>query len=180
MHSHDIPLHLFTTPLAQFVHEAAAIYQKWRWQRLWKTPPLVFPKTVSSVFGTFVGWKCHLYVLNIAFSYHFSFLFGWMEITSIPGCDFARIFKMFPLMFLTWRLEHINPLGCRTKPRPRGISMSWSGQDFWRFHKGTMKGQFVHASWPGAGWNVDSWKSTYDSWYITYTFYKYVCLNIYM
>lgn len=77
-----------------------------------------------------------------------SFLGGLIDITPIP--------------------EFVNPLGCRNK----------AGKTPGRFHKGTMKGQFVHASWPGAGCKRRFMKIYL--WYITYTWYKYVCLNIYI
>lgn len=152
MHSHDIPLHLFTTPLAQFVHEAAAIYQKWTWQRLWKTPPpLCFQRSRFINFPALsVGdgstppcfEQSRFLIISV------SFLGGLIDITPIP--------------------EFVNPLGCRNK----------AGKTPGRFHKGTMKGQFVHASWPGAGCKRRFMKIYL--WYITYTWYKYVCLNIYI
>lgn len=106
MHSHDIPLHLFTTPLAQFVREAAAIYQKWRWQR---TPPSV-SKDRFHQFSFHLRWVKvpHLHVLRGSrfLIISVSFLVD-VSITPIPGCRM--------------------PLGCRTKqrPRPPGNFMSW-------------------------------------------------------
>lgn len=106
MHSHDIPLHLFTTPLAQFVREAAAIYQKWRWQR---TPPSVSKDRFHQFSFHLRRVKVpHLHVLRGSrfLIISVSFLVDG-SITPIPGCRM--------------------PLGCRTKqrPRPPGNFMSW-------------------------------------------------------
>ena len=135
------------------------------WQLSLKdTAPLVFPKIPFHQFSFHLRWVTgpHLHCFEQSrFAFHFSVLFGVHgSITPIPG------------VFL--------PAGMpKTKPaKPRGISMSWSGEDFWRFHKGTMKGQWNTLPDQVLGANVDSWKYTYDIsriHYISMYVWTYIC-----
>ena len=173
------PTLLSTTHYAQLWHTTSFIYNPtctvcaWSCSYLSKMKvtafferhrPLVFPKIPFHQFSFHLRWVTgpHLHCFEQSrFAFHFSVLFGVHgSITPIPG------------VFL--------PAGMpKTKPaKPRGISMSWSREDFWRFHKGTMKGQWNTLPDQVLGANVDSWKYTYDIsriHYISMYVWTYIC-----